>query len=151
MAENSNLVTSEAGLSLIKSFEKFRAYPYDDGRGVETIGWGHAIKPGEHFTVPMSLEFGNNLLKQDVRIAELVVIRNVRVSLTQHQFDALVSFTFNLGEGNLLKSKNKGLLSYLNAGKYDRVPERMILYVNPPSVKSGLLKRRKAEISLWNN
>jgi len=103
--------TSLNGINLIKRFEGLKLAAYKDSVGLPTIGYGHTqgVKMGDVITP----EQADALLRDDVRTAEMTVSAHVSVSLTQGQFDALVSFVFNLGAGDLLKST---LLRKLNAG-----------------------------------
>jgi lysozyme len=103
--------TSEKGLALIKQFEGLRLQAYQCAANVWTIGYGRTagVRPGDAITPEQADVF----LREDVSDAERAVSRFVRVPLTQHQFDALFSFTFNLGTGNLRTST---LLRLLNAG-----------------------------------
>src|SRR5215213_1908543 len=115
--------TSSKGLGLIRLFEGLvlKAYPDPATRGDPwTIGYGHTIgvKPG----MTCSKTQADEWLAWDVSRFERAVERLVKVPLTQAQFDALVSFAFNVGEGNLAKST---LLRRLNAGAYAEVPVQL--------------------------
>ena len=79
---------------------------YLDAAGLPTIGYGHLLRSGEDemFKNGISSEAGEALLIKDVLYAECAVLRLIRVPLTDGQFDALVSFTFNLGGGALQRS-----------------------------------------------
>ena len=120
--------TSEKGLTLIKSFEtcSLVAYP-DPGTGSEpfTIGWGHTgdVKPGDKITQAEA----DRLLKKDIETAEKAVSKLVKVPLTQNQFDALVSLTFNIGAGKQGFAGSR-LLRLLNEGNYPAAAEAMIVY-----------------------
>lgn len=139
--------TSNRGLDLIKHYEKFSPVPYDDGRGNPTIGWGHLIRYDEQFFQPISDMEGLVLLRQDVRTAESAVYRLSKVPVTQPQFDALVSWVFNLGE---TKVRNATLWSKLNTGKYFDVPGELLRWRSPgTNVEKGLLRRRIAEAALF--
>src|SRR5580765_8560569 len=107
---------SNEGLDFIASEEGFRANVYNDFAGLPTIGYGHALKPGESFGT-LSEADAKTLLRIDVAVAEAHVNRLVRVALTQDQFDALCSFVFNLGGAALAGST---LLRLLNQGEYER-------------------------------
>ena len=101
--------TSPKGISLIKEFEGLSLDAYLCSAGVLTIGYGHTggIQKGDKITAKKAEE----LLQDDLKKFENGVLRLVRVPLNQNQFDALVSFAFNLGVGNLGKS---ALLRKLN-------------------------------------
>lgn len=144
---------SEAGVDLIKRFEgchkvngdKVEAYVCPAGKW--TIGYGSTR--GVHEGMVISREEAERRLVKDLATAENAVERNVKVPLTQSQFDALVSWTFNLGEGNL---QNSTLLRELNKGRYEAIPEQMMRWVyggNPKTKFDGLVRRRAAEAQLW--
>ena len=92
---------TDAGLTLIKRFESFSATIYLCPAGYETIGYGHVVLDGERerFAGSISEDEAEDLLRRDAGIAERAVLRLIAVALTDDQFDALVSFTFNLGGG----------------------------------------------------
>jgi len=138
---------SEEGLSFIKEREGFRLMPYQDQGGVWTVGFGSTteVVPGEKIT---EVEAGERL-KEDVRHAENCVNQLVTVPLAQHEFDALVSFTFNVGCHALRKST---LLRKLNDGDYESVPAELARWdKDNGKVVAGLAKRRKLEGDLWEN
>lgn len=137
--------TGQKGLELIKHFEGLRLKSYQCSAAVWTIGYGHTagVKPGDLITT----EEADAFLRQDIAESERSVSRYVSVPLTQHQFDALVSFTFNLGSGNLRTST---LLKKLNTGDYPAAAEEFLRWVNAGGKKlSGLVRRREAERALF--
>lgn len=138
---------SQDGINLIKHYEGLRTKAYLDSVGVATIGYGHTkgVKLGMIITETKAEE----LLKQDLEYFENKVLDLVKVNLLQNQFDALVSFVFNVGEGNLKKST---LLKKLNNTIYFRTEELVsiadeFLKWNKAGGKvlPGLTKRRIAE------
>lgn len=132
---------SNNGINLVKRFEGLQLKAYKDSVGVLTIGYGHthAVKAGDMITGVQADAF----LREDLQVAELTVNTNVKVKLTQGQFDALVSFVFNLGSGNFVKST---LIKKLNAGDYAGAADEFGKWVNAGGKKlSGLVKRRAAE------
>lgn len=136
---------SASGLNLIKQFEGLRLQSYRCSAHVWTIGYGHTagVEPGDIITA----EQADALLLEDVIEAERSVNRYISAPLTQHQFDALVSFTFNLGSGNLRTST---LLKKLNAGDYPGAAREFLRWVNAGGKKlPGLLRRREAEKTLF--
>lgn len=138
--------TSQAGKDLIISFEGIRLQAYKCPAGVWTIGVGStvpAVHAGEVITKQQALaRFDKDLTK-----FEGAVDRLVKVPLTQNQFDALVSFTFNVGEGALAKST---LLKKLNAGDYDAVPAELMKWTKGGGKElPGLVRRRRAEAAMW--
>lgn len=141
--------TSQAGIDLIKEFEgiELTAYP-DPASGGEpyTIGYGHTggVLPGERITEQKAEE----LLRIDLRRFELAVEKLVKVKLSQPEFDALVSFTFNVGEGAFDSSS---LLRRLNTGEprctvYHEEMPRWNKGANGPM--PGLVRRREAEAKM---
>ena len=151
---------SESGLALIHEFEQgpdggFASMPYPDFAGVSTIGWGHAIKPGERFALPLTAEQADTLLREDIADFEDAVNRAVSVPITQSMFDALVCFAFNVGAGNLVSST---LLRVLNRGYYAAASlqfGRWNKSTNPHTGKKeplrGLTRRRSAEKALFES
>ena len=112
---------SKTGLDVIKTFEGFSPTVYICPAGYPTIGYGHVVKPYErqHFANCITAEHAESLLRQDVQTAERAVLRLITVPLTDGQFDALVSFTFNLGAGALQRST---LRRKVNRGDHAAVP-----------------------------
>jgi lysozyme len=142
--------TSDDGLALIEEFEGcvLHAYP-DPGSGGEpyTIGYGHTrgVQPGDTCTRQQAADW----LRQDVGEAEDAVNGLVQAPLEQHQFDALVSFTYNLGRGALASST---LLRLLNVGQYDQAGPQFNRWVNGPNgPMPGLIRRRAAERALFES
>ncbi|WP_397321946.1 lysozyme [Pantoea agglomerans] len=132
---------SNNGINLVKRFEGLELKAYRDSVGILTIGYGHthAVKAGDIITGEQADAF----LREDLQVAELTVNTNVKVKLTQGQFDALVSFVFNLGSGNFVKST---LIKKLNAGDYAGSADEFGKWVNAGGKKlPGLVKRRAAE------
>lgn len=130
---------SEKGLALIKSFEGCRLEAYKCPAGVWTIGYGHTsgVKRGMKITQSQADSF----LKSDIEKYEKYVI-NKNLGLNQNQFDALVSFTYNCGAGNLSTLvKGRSLVEISNA----------ILLYNKANGKilAGLKRRREAERALF--
>ena len=133
---------TQAGLDLIKSFEGFSPTVYLCSAGVPTIGYGHAIKHGESF-VSITEEDAENILAKDVEIAEKGVLRLINVPLSDGQFNALASFSFNLGTGALQRSS---LRLKLNRGEYVDASDEFMKWVRAGGkVVKGLVRRREAE------
>ena len=130
--------TNQAGLQLIESFEGLRLTSYQDSVGVWTIGYGHTlgVKPGQTITQQQAQAF----LQQDLSIAEGAVNQK-NLPVNGNQFAALVSFTFNLGGGNLNKLMKNGLAA---------VPDRILLFDHAGGkALPGLTRRRQAERALY--
>src|SRR3990167_1224896 len=98
--------TSKEGIDFIAGWEKFSPRIYLDQGGKETIGYGHLIRLHEPYNENSVLTEaeGMELLKGDLAVAEKAVNTLVKVSLTQNEFDALVSWVFNVGGGNMSTS-----------------------------------------------
>ena len=137
---------TQDGIDLIKRFEGFSSTVYICPAGYPTIGYGHLVRSGEFFNEISETE-AEELLRKDVESAERAVVRLVNVPLTEGQFDALVSFTFNLGAGALQRST---LRRKVNRQVHDEVPEQLMRWVWAGGRKlNGLLKRRVAESALY--
>lgn len=142
--------TSQTGVNLIKGFEGKRLVAYDDGVGVWTIGYGTIkypngirVKKGDTCTEPQAESY----LKSDLVKFENAINRLVKVPLNQNQFDALSSFTYNLGETNLSKST---LLKKLNAKDYKGAADQFLVWNKAGGkVMNGLVRRREAERNLF--
>lgn len=137
--------TSLKGLALIKTYEGLRTNAYLCPANVWTIGYGHTLttKPG----MMISHQDAEKLLERDLERFEKAVIKNVTVPLTQNQFDALVSFTFNVGIGAF---KTSTLLSYLNRKDYSGAAEQFLRWTRAgKQILPGLVKRRKDEFKLF--
>lgn len=146
---------SKHGAAFIAEFEGFRGEPYNDPAGHATIGYGHLLHHGEVTAGDRRKWIGGitrkealQLLREDAQVAERAVLDLVDVALNQNQFDALVSFTYNLGAGALAEST---LLRKLNRRKYRAVPRQLLRWVNAGGEKlPGLVRRRRAEGQLFN-
>lgn len=137
---------NEEGLALIKNFEGLHLTAYQCSGHVWTIGYGHTRTVRRGMTITPSE--AEQLLKEDLFIAERAVARLVQVPLSDNQFSALVSFTFNVGVGNL---ENATLLKLLNRGWYEQVPAQFARWTKAGGeVLGGLARRRAAEARLWN-
>ena len=146
---------SAAGLRFIADFEGFSPRLYNDPGGHCTIGYGHLVHRGrcngnepEDFKRGITREQGLDLLRRDTKVAERAVNQQVQVVLTQYQFDALVSFVFNVGAGAFGGST---LLRRLNQGDYNAVPAELMRWVNSGGTPlPGLVRRRRAEGVLFS-
>lgn len=139
------MTISQRGINLIKKYEGLKLKAYICSGGKLTIGYGHTkgVKEGQIITEKEAIE----LLKKDIRYFELWVEKLIDVPLNQNQFDSLVSFTYNLGEGAL---KGSTLRKFLNQGRYDRVPEQFLRWnKSKGKILTGLVKRRDEESKLF--
>lgn len=137
---------SQKGIDLIKNFEGCRLTAYRCPANILTIGYGHTgsdVVIGQKITQ----EQAEKLLKSDLLVHCNNVSRLVKVPLTQNQFDALVSFEFNVGYGNFASST---MLKLLNQKKYREAAAQFDrwVYANR-KVLAGLVKRRAAEKTLF--
>lgn len=142
--------TSSDGIALIKEFEGRKLSSYKCPAGIWTIGYGHTTAAGFPEVVPnmtISAAQAEDILRRDLTKYEDAVDKAVTVALTQSQFDALVSFCYNVGPGAFAKST---LVKKLNRGDYGSVPGELMKW-NKANGKelAGLTKRRRAEAALW--
>ena len=136
---------SNEGLALIKNFEGCELTAYKCAAGVWTIGYGHIKGVSEGMTITQ--EEAEQMLKDEMAEYEGYVNKLVTVELNQNQFDAMVSWVYNLGGGNLSAST---LLKVLNAGDYAGVPAQMMRWNKAGGkVLEGLTRRRQAEADLF--
>jgi len=141
------LKVSDKGIKLIQDFEGCSLVPYQDIVGKWTIGYGHLIKPDDDFDAPLTHGQAVALLCDDLEKFESWVLGAVTADINQSQFDALVSFTFNLGPGALQKST---LLRKLNAGDYQGAADEFPKWCKAGGKEvAGLLRRRKAEREMF--
>lgn len=144
------LRTSADGLSVIKTFEGLRLSAYKCPAGIMTIGYGHTNAAGDPTVTAglvISREDAERILRNDLVQYENAVNRYVKAELSQCQFDALVSFTYNVGVGAFAKST---LVKKIDAGKLDEVPAEFMKWTKGGGRElPGLVRRRRAEAKLW--
>ena len=143
--------TSQQGLELIKHYEGLRLKPYRCPAGLWTVGYGHLIGNGsvlpDSWNRTFSVAEANALLVTDVIRFERGVTRYCPVKLSQGQFDALVSFSFNLGLGTLQRSS---LRQKINRGDIEGAKKVLLKYNKANGkVLKGLDLRRKDEAVIW--
>lgn len=147
--KNDSLRLSDDGLQLIEDFEGYRADWYADPTGVQTIGigWTHDLPDG--FAAPLSHAEARRLLRQSAGEYEAAVRRHADVPLSQPQFDALVSFVYNLGASRL---RDSTLRKRLNAGDAWGAAEEFDRWIYAgDKVLAGLVRRRAAERRLFES
>lgn len=141
---------SSVGLDLVKSFEGLYLKAYKCPAGVWTIGYGHTgTVGGKKIRAGMKISGAKAtaLLKADMATFEKAVKSLVKVSLNQNQFDALVSFAFNCGAGNL---KNSTLLKMVNRKNFTAAANEFLKWnKGGGKVLAGLTRRREAERKLF--
>ena len=146
---------SQRGAGFIARFEGCVLHMYNDPTGNATIGVGHLIHMGPingreplEFRRGITRKRALELLQDDAGKAARSVRRLIKVPLNQQQFDALISFTFNCGEGALTAST---LRKRLNRREYAGVPSELNKWVMSGGKKlEGLIRRRKAEGALFS-
>ena len=125
------------GLQLIKSFEGFRASPYLDSAGIPTIGYGTIMYPD-----------GSRVTMNDSDITEAQAEQYLMFEVNQNQFDALISFAYNLGLGALHGST---LLKLVNQGDMNDAANEFPRWNRAGGqVIAGLTRRRLAEQQLFS-
>jgi lysozyme len=144
-SRNSRRQTGSAGVNMIKSFEGLYLDAYYDAVGIPTIGYGHT--ENVHMGMSISEAEAEQLLRQDLERFEVAVQDGVEVEINDDQFDALVSFSFNLGAGSLFSST---LLKLLNQGKFEQAAEEFPRW-NKAGGQAllGLTRRRLSERALF--
>ena len=152
-------ISRKGGLFIVKQ-EACIKHPYLDSAKKMTIGVGHLIKKSElssgkivingkrvRWRAGLSTKQCFHLFEQDVAIFERCINDKINVKLSQCQFDALVSFSFNIGRGAFSSST---LRRKLNNGNYASVPKQLVRWVYSGGKKSkGLKARRLREAELW--
>jgi lysozyme len=155
---------SQKCIEQIKKDEGVRSKPYQCPALLWTVGVGHVIDP-THARVPManrkelpippgwdrvlSAEEIDDILRKDLARFESGVLRLIKVPMTQGQFDALVSFSFNVGLGNL---QNSTLRMKLNRGDYEGAAEQFLVWTKAGGkVLKGLVIRRTHEKEMFES
>ena len=139
------MTTSNQGKDLIKEFEGLRLDAYRCPAGIPTIGWGHTkgVKLGQHITVQQA----EDMLVEDIAPIERL-LNGLKINFRQEQFDALVSWIFNFGEG-----KFKGSTMYkriIANAKDEEITDQLVKWINAAGRPLlGLMKRRVAEANLF--
>ena len=139
------LSLSQDGIDLIHAFEGCVLHIYKDSAGIDTIGWGHRVWPEEiaEFRNGITQEQADALFLKDATKKENSVRDLIFLPLNQGQFDALVSFTFNLGRRNLEQSTLRRMVNEGRVHEASKEFSRWIYINKVPS--NGLRRRRKAE------
>ena len=136
----STYTASAAIIAFIKQKEAFRSRPYQDAAGVWTIGYGTTTINGRpvnastpSITDPQAVALLTNRIKE---VEEPAIVRNCRTPITQSMFDAMVSFTYNVGIGAFARSS---VVTNLNARDYTTAAQCMLQYNKAKDPKSGKL------------
>ncbi len=146
-----NMITGKNGILLIEEFEGFRAKSYKDAVGLPTIGFGTLIDSTEEkhlLTETITKEQAEVLLRKELAMIEKKFTIMVTSKVNQNQYDALVSFAYNLGINNL---KSSTLLKKVNANPADvTIRDEFNKWTHAGGkVLEGLVKRRKIESDLY--
>jgi lysozyme len=135
-----------AGENLIKSFETLKLVAYLDQRGRWTCGWGHT-GPDVVEGTTCTPEQAEDWFQQDTQAAVNGVNESIQTNVTQNQFDALVSFTFNVGVG---AEGHSTMAKLINARNFAGAATQFPLWDHVDGVpNAGLLRRRQAEQALF--
>lgn len=129
------------GINLIKKFEGLKLNAYQDIIGVWTIGYGH-VGPEAYRGAVIDDDRATDLLHLDLRKFEDGINAFVKVELNQNQFDALVSFCYNVGLGNFQKSS---MLKAINIKDFAKAATQFPLWANAGGKKIPTLVKRRAE------
>ena len=154
------MTVDNVGLDSIKKSEGVRSTMYHDSVGLPTIGVGHLLTKSELSAGKIQLREGgvrwangltemqvDELLARDLAMAEGTVEDAITVPVSQNQFNALVSFVFNVGGTAFVHSR---LLRELNAGHKEAVPAQLRRWIYAGGEpQPGLVHRRAEEIRLW--
>ncbi len=139
------MTTSNQGKNLIKEAEGLRLEAYLCPANIPTIGWGHTkgVKMGQHITVQQA----EDMLVDDIAPIERL-LNGLKINFRQEQFDALVSWIFNFGEG---KFKGSTLYKRIIANaKDEEITDQLVKWINAAGRPLlGLMKRRVAEANLF--
>ena len=141
---------SDKGRAFIGVQEGLRLRAYRDAVTIWTIGYGHTSMAGVPMVHPgmvITRVQADQILAHDLLKYEQEVLHTVHVPLSQCQFDALVSFTYNCGLGSLDELVSG---AHLNAGKYGAVPGILMWFVHADGrILPDLMRRRRAEGAMF--
>ena len=143
---------SDKGIDLIVSFEGLALHPYNDANGWATNGIGHLIRKGPVTAddLPITKQQAYDQFRKDAAVEITIVNRLIAASITQGQFDAMVSLVFNIGVGHFEKSP---IPTLMNQNRFSEVPAAFLEHTKDAKGETlpGLVRRRNAEITLFNS
>ena len=151
-AKKKSRSAAKLAAEVIKEFEGFESKPYLCPSGIPTIGYGNTMYTnGERVTMDdheITEEQAEEMLLDTIKSVEKQVKNVLEVKLKAHQLAALISFTYNVGIGNL---SNSTLLAWVNSNPdFPRIPEQFRRWnKGGGKVLKGLVRRREAEVALW--
>ena len=146
------LSAAKIAAEVIKEFEGYSSKPYLCPSGIPTIGYGNTMYTnGERVTMEdpeIDEKEANKMLLDTIKTVEKQVKNVLDVKLKPHKLAALISFTYNVGIGNL---SNSTLLAWVNSNpNYSRIPEQFRRWNKGGGrVLKGLVRRREAEVEVW--
>lgn len=147
-----NYQLSDAGIDLIVEFEGLKLAAYNDTNGWATIGIGHLIRKGpvEPTDQPITKQQAYDLFRRDSAVEVILINRTLTVDITQGQFDAMVSLAYNIGIGRFMRGPIPNLI---NTSQFASVPAEFLKHDSDVkgNVLPGLVRRRNAEITLFNS
>lgn len=139
---------SANGIAFIKALEGLKLTPFNDA-GHTAIGYGHDFAAGASIPQRITIAQANSILSEDIATVEQTLNTDVKVPLSQNQFDALASFVFNIGDAAFAQST---LLRMLNNGNYAGASAQLMRWIHSEGrTDPGLRKRRQAEQALFNS
>lgn len=125
----------DRALDVIKQHEGLRLGVYKDSAGLPTIGYGHLIKPGEHFTT-ITQDTADSLLRTDLASIADQIKPAIKVKLSESEWAACLSFAFNVGPGAFRSST---LLKKINAGDKKGAADEFMKWNKARQPKTGML------------
>ncbi|EPN8209654.1 lysozyme [Yersinia enterocolitica] len=140
---------SNNGINKLKVEEGEKLIGYKDTRGIPTVGVGHTgVVDGKPVSVGMviSKDKSSELLRSDLKWTEEAIVINVKVPLTQNQYDAMCSLIFNIGANAFA---NSTVLKRLNAGDYKGAADAFLMWKKAGNDPDRLLPRRQRERALF--
>lgn len=139
-----SLTPSPDGLAFIKRYQGLSLEKYQDDDGLWLIGYGHLIRDHDMFDAPLTLAQVEDLFQQDVDYYHRVLCACVRMPLTQHQYDALLSLAFSLGPEGVQQSP---IVSCINRGEFSAA---LHTWKGEAELRSSLAVQRQAESALFD-
>lgn len=118
--------------------------PYNDSKGIPTIGYGHKIEKGEDYSKGISKTEADSLFKKDVAGKEMFLHKNLTVKLSQNKWDALLLITYNFG------TARPKIFNAINGGRMQRAIDSF-MYLAKQDGEAGIIIRTEKERAMWNS